>query len=63
MNAIKNNDVIGYSISGIDEAIKDAIEKTENYTNIAVVEILSSLFKDDTCRYQVTLTKLENKHA
>ena len=63
MNAIKNKDVIGYSISGIDEAIKDALEKTENYSNIAVVEILSSLFKDDTCRYQVTLTTLENKHA
>jgi|CryBogDrversion2_4_1035264.scaffolds.fasta_scaffold132088_1 flavin-binding protein dodecin len=63
MYAIKNCDVIGYSISGIDEAMKDALEKTENYSNIAVVEILSSLFKDDTCRYQVTLTSLENRHA
>ena len=57
--AKNNKDVIGYSISCIDEAVKDALNKTENYANIAVVEILSSLFKDDTCSYQVTLTTFE----
>lgn len=59
MTIKKTGDFTGYSDSGIDEAIQDALEKAGDHARIEVVETRGSQTTDDTRQYQVTLATFD----
>lgn len=59
MTRKKVGDFTGYSNSGIDEAIQDALDKAGDYTHIEVVETRGSQVKEDTPQYQVTIATFD----
>ncbi len=59
MTIIKAGEFTGYSDSGIDEAIQDALEKAGDYARVEVVETRGSQTKGSNRRYQVTLATFD----
>ncbi len=57
----KSNDYTGYSNTGINEAIKDALEKAGKTKKVAVIETRGSQIKGEKRHYQVTLAAYEEK--
>ena len=55
MKKITAGDFTGYSDAGINEAIRNALEKAGNYTHVEVVETRGSQIKGYNRRYQATL--------
>ncbi len=53
-------DFTGFSESGIDDAIQNALKKAGNPTHFEVVETLGSQDRQSDRRYQVTLKTLSD---
>lgn len=51
----KVSDYTGYSSAGIEEAIKDALDKAGDYDRVEVIETRGSQTAGDKSSYQVTL--------
>lgn len=51
----KKEDFTGYSDSGIDKAMEDALDKAGNPTQVEIVETRGSHINGDNRQYQVTL--------
>lgn len=56
MTTTKKVDFIGYSDSGIDEAIQNALQQAGEHTRYEVVETCGSQVGDNKTQYQVTIT-------
>lgn len=59
MKTIKPGDYTGYSKSGLNEAISNALQKAGDYQRIEVIETRSSHYSENTSDYQVTLTTIK----
>ncbi len=59
MTIKKAGDYTGYSDSGIDEAIQDALEKAGDHARVEIVETRGSQTNGDQRRYQVTLATFD----
>lgn len=59
MTKTMSKDFTGYSETGIEEAIQDALNKAGNYVRVEVVETRGSQSKGDSRQYQVTLTTFD----
>ncbi|QRN02535.1 hypothetical protein GH742_00830 [Legionella sp. MW5194] len=55
MTTVKPNDFTGYSESGLDDALAQALQKAGEYQRVEVIETRSSHTTDDKT-YQVTIT-------
>jgi len=53
---MKTRDYTGYSDESLNEAINNALQKSEEHSHFEVIETRSSQFRDDRRHYQVTLT-------
>lgn len=56
MIATKSGDYIGYSTSGIDEAIQNALQKAGDHNHFEIVETRGSQIGEDERHYQATIT-------
>ena len=56
MTLLKPNDFTGYSDSGIDKAIQDALQKAGDYVRIEIVETRGSYARGDNREYHATVT-------
>ena len=59
MTSKKVGDFTGYSSLGIDEAIKDALDKAGDYARLEVVETRGSQVKEASRQYQVTIATFD----
>ncbi len=58
--ALKSRDYIGYSTSGIDDAVQKALEKAGAYKRVIIVETRSSQIANRERMYQATLCTLSD---
>ncbi|WP_028389431.1 dodecin domain-containing protein [Legionella fairfieldensis] len=56
MITIKKGDYTGYSDSGIDEAVQNALQKAGKHTHFEIIETRSSQIEKNTRHYQATVT-------
>lgn len=59
MGTKKTEEFIGYSESGIAEAVDDALQKAGEHARIEVVETRGSKAKGDDQHYEVTLAAFD----
>jgi flavin-binding protein dodecin len=59
MTIIKSKDFTGYSDSGIDDALQNALEKVVDFTRVEVVETRGSQTNGGRRQYQVTLATID----
>lgn len=56
MAIVKKGDYIGYSDSGIDEAIENALQQAGEHAYFEVIETRGSQIGDSKRQYQATIT-------
>lgn len=61
MSQSKAGDLTGYSNSGIDDAIQNALEKVKDRLRIEVVETRGSQERGGNRQYEVTLATFEEE--
>lgn len=59
MSITKTKEYTGYSESGLEEAIQNALTQAENYQQVKVIETRSSHNSDDKRQFQVTLATVD----
>ncbi len=59
MTRIKSGDYTGYSTTGINEAIQDALTKAGDYVRIEIIETRGTQVNGDNRQYQVTLATFD----
>lgn len=59
MSIIKLGDYTGYSETGIEEAVADALEQAGEHTRIEIVETRGSQAKGKHRHYQVTVATFD----
>lgn len=56
MKTIKTGEYTGYSNSGIDDAIQNALQKAGEHTHFEIIETRGSQIGENKRHYQVTIT-------
>lgn len=56
MTTLLTKDYTGYSNSGLDDAIGNALQEAGDYQHVEVIETRSSYRPEGSRQYQVTLT-------
>lgn len=55
MTIVKNKDFTGYSESGLEDALAQALQKAGEYQRVEVIETRSSHTTEENKSYQVTI--------
>lgn len=60
---MKTRDYTGYSNESLQQAIHDALKKSDEHSHFEVIETRSSQFVDERRQYQATVTTFYEQQA